>query len=107
VTPLKATNRFTSLTIIGMTKIMCNKEDNSVRGSSPGWKDTFYIDDKGGEIHQMQRTKAWFQGEKWSQRCIRQRHVSKGSMSDMTSVLHGIISVLHESFSINAKGGYC
>jgi hypothetical protein len=24
VTPLKATNRFTSLTIIGMTKIMCN-----------------------------------------------------------------------------------
>jgi hypothetical protein len=27
----------------------------SVRGSSPGWKDTFAIDDKGGEIYQMQR----------------------------------------------------
>jgi hypothetical protein len=35
----------------------------SVRGSSPGWKDTFSIDDKGGEIYQMQRTEAWFQGE--------------------------------------------
>jgi hypothetical protein len=34
----------------------------SVRGSSPRWKDTFAIDDKGGEIYQMQRT-AWFQGE--------------------------------------------
>ena len=36
----------------------------SVRGSSPRWKDTFSIDDKGGEIYQMQRTEAWFQGEK-------------------------------------------
>jgi hypothetical protein len=34
-----------------------------VRGSSPRWKDTFAIDDKGGEIYQMQRTEAWFQGE--------------------------------------------
>jgi hypothetical protein len=34
----------------------------SVRGSSPRWKDTFSIDDKGGEIYQMQRTEAWFQG---------------------------------------------
>jgi hypothetical protein len=46
----------------------------SVRGSNPGWKDTFAIDDKGGEIYQMsedrgmvpekiyqQRTEAWFQ----------------------------------------------
>jgi hypothetical protein len=24
-------------------------------GASPGWKDTFSIDDKGGEIYQMQR----------------------------------------------------
>jgi hypothetical protein len=30
-------------------------KDNSVRGRSPGWKDTFSIDDKGGEIYQMQR----------------------------------------------------
>jgi hypothetical protein len=84
-----------------------HKEDSSVRGSNPRWKDTFSIDDKGGEIHQMQRTEAWFQGEKWSQRCRGQRHVSRGSMSDMTSVLHDIISVFHQSVSINAKGGDC
>jgi hypothetical protein len=35
-----------------------------VRRSSPGWKDTSAIDDKGGEIYQMQMTEAWFQGEK-------------------------------------------
>jgi hypothetical protein len=40
-----------------------HKEDNSVRGSSPGWKDTFAIDDKGGESHQMQRTKAYRDSE--------------------------------------------
>jgi hypothetical protein len=32
------------------------------QGSSPIWKDTFAIDDKGGEIYQMERTKVWFQG---------------------------------------------
>jgi hypothetical protein len=31
-------------------------KDSSVRGSIPGWKDTFSIDDKGGEIYQMQST---------------------------------------------------
>ena len=36
-------------------------KDNSVRGHNPRWKDTFSIDDKGGEIYQMQRTEAWFQ----------------------------------------------
>jgi hypothetical protein len=46
-----------------------HKEDSSVRGSSPGWKDTFSIDEKVGEIYQMQRTEAWFPGEKWSHRC--------------------------------------
>jgi hypothetical protein len=35
----------------------------SVKGSNPGWKDTFAIDDKGGEIYQMQRIEAWFQEE--------------------------------------------
>jgi hypothetical protein len=30
-------------------------KDRSVRGSNPGWKDTFSIDVKGGEIYQMQR----------------------------------------------------
>jgi hypothetical protein len=28
-------------------------KDSSVRGSNPGWKDAFSIDDKGGEIYQM------------------------------------------------------
>jgi hypothetical protein len=84
-----------------------HKDDSLVRGSSLGWKDTFAIDDKGGEIHQMHRIEAWFQGEKWSQRCKGQRHVSRGIMSDMTSVLHDIISVLHQSVPINAKGGDC
>jgi hypothetical protein len=58
-----------------------HKEDNlgweisfrksSVRGSSSRWKDTFAIDDKGGEIYLLdakvnawrKSTKAWFQGE--------------------------------------------
>jgi hypothetical protein len=31
-------------------------QGNSVRGSIPRWKDTFSIDDKGGEIYQMQST---------------------------------------------------
>jgi hypothetical protein len=34
-------------------------KDNLVRGSSPGWKDTFSIVDKGGEIYQMQDRNAW------------------------------------------------
>jgi hypothetical protein len=42
-------------------------KDSSVRGISPGWKDTFSIDDKGGEIYHMQNTEAWSQGERWSQ----------------------------------------
>jgi hypothetical protein len=40
--------------------------DESVRGRNPTWKDTFSIDDKGGDIYQMQREDAWFQGERWS-----------------------------------------
>jgi hypothetical protein len=84
-----------------------HQDDKSVRGSSPGWKDTFSIDDKGGQIHQMQRTEAWFQGEQWSQRCRGWRHVYRGSMSDMTSILHDIILVLHESVSMNSKGEDC
>jgi hypothetical protein len=56
-----------------------HKEDNSVRGSSPGWKYTISINDKGGRdlsdaedkgmipggemVTKMQRTEAWFQGE--------------------------------------------
>jgi hypothetical protein len=35
-----------------------HKEDSSVRGSSPRWKHKFSIDEKGGEIYQMQRTEA-------------------------------------------------
>jgi hypothetical protein len=66
-------------------------KESSVRGSSPRSKDTFVIDDKGGEIYQMKERA--------------QRHGSKGSdrhrrsMSDMTSVLH-------QSVAINSKGGY-
>jgi hypothetical protein len=81
-----------------------HKQGNSVRGSNPRWKYTFSIDDKGGEIHQMQRTEAWFQGEQWSQRCRGQRHVSRGSMSDMTSVLHDIISFFIILLSLMPKG---
>ena len=66
-------------------------------GRNPGWKDAFSIDDKGGDIYQMQRIEEWFQRERWSQRC---RHGSRESMGDM-------ISVLHHSVSINAKGGDC
>jgi hypothetical protein len=76
-------------------KFQVGRLDESVRGSILKWKDTFSINEKGGEIYQMQRTEAWFHGECWSQRC---RHGSMGSMSDM-------ISVLHQSVSINAKGG--
>jgi hypothetical protein len=30
-----------------------HKEDSLVRGSNLWWKDTFAIDDKGGDIYQM------------------------------------------------------
>jgi hypothetical protein len=66
-------------------------KDISVRGSSPRWKYTFSIDDKGGEIYQMQSTQ---------RHGSRGRDGHRGSMSDMTSVLH-------QSVSINAKGGDC
>jgi hypothetical protein len=40
-----------------------HNEDSLVRGSNHGSKDTFAIDDKGGEIYhmliEMQRTEAW------------------------------------------------
>jgi hypothetical protein len=51
------------------------------------------------DIEEMQRTEAWFQGEIFI-RYRGQRHGSRGSMSDM-------ISVLHQSVAINAKGGDC
>jgi hypothetical protein len=41
-------------------------KDISVRGRNPIWKDTFSIDEKGGEIYQMQRTETWFHVERWS-----------------------------------------
>ena len=71
----------------------------SVRGSSPGWKDTFSIDDKGGDIYQMQRIEAWFQGGRFII-CRGQMHGFKGCICD-------VISVLHQSVAINAKGGDC
>ena len=39
------------------------KEDSSVRGRNPRWKNTFSVDEKGEEFYQMQRTEAWFQGK--------------------------------------------
>jgi hypothetical protein len=35
-----------------------HKEESLVRGSIPRWKDTFSIDEKGGEIYHMQRIEA-------------------------------------------------
>jgi len=34
-------------------------------------------------------------------------HGSRGSMSDIISVLHDMFSILHQSVSINDKGGDC
>jgi hypothetical protein len=33
--------------------VQVGRSDKSVRGTSLEWKDTFSIDDKGGEIYQM------------------------------------------------------
>jgi hypothetical protein len=68
-----------------------HKEDSSVRGAT--------LD---GKIPLPLMTK----GERFI-RCKGQRHGSRGSMSDITSVLHDMILVLHQSVSINAKGVYC
>jgi hypothetical protein len=54
---------------------------------------------QGEQIYQMQRIEAWFQGEQIYQ-MQRTEAWFQGSMSDM-------ISVLHQSVSINAKGGDC
>jgi hypothetical protein len=40
-------------------------------------------------------------------RCRGQRHGSRGSINDITSVLHDMISVFHQSVPINSKGGDC
>jgi hypothetical protein len=34
-------------------------KDSSVKGSIPGWKDTFAIDNKGGYIYQMHDINSW------------------------------------------------
>jgi hypothetical protein len=62
-------------------------KDSSVRGSNPRWKYTFVIDDKGGDIYQMEDKER------------AHRHDSRESMSDMNSLLH-------QSVSINSKRGY-
>jgi hypothetical protein len=38
--------------------VQVGRSDNSVRGRSPRWKDTFAIDEKGGDIYHMQRIEA-------------------------------------------------
>jgi hypothetical protein len=52
-----------------------HKEDSSVRGRNTRWKDTFAIDDKGGEIYKMQR----------------QRHDSRGSNGHKDAEDKGIV----------------
>jgi hypothetical protein len=70
---------------------------SSVRGCIPVWKYAFFIDDKGGEIYQMQRQML---GEREQRHGFRGSDGHRGSMSDMTSVLH-------QSVVINAQRGYC
>jgi hypothetical protein len=60
-------------------------KDNSIRGSNPRWKDTFSIDDKGGEIYQMQDRNAW-----------RER---------MEACRHGEKPQMEIPFAIDIKGG--
>jgi hypothetical protein len=72
-----------------------HKEESSVRGRSPRWKNTFSIDDKGGEVPDGKIPfPLMTKGERFI-RCRGQRHGSRGSMSDITSVLHDMISVLY------------
>jgi len=81
-----------------------HKEDSSgweikrtVRGSRPKWKDTFFIDDKGGrDLSDAEDRGMVPEGVL----VIDMMHGSKGSMS-------GMILVLHQSVSINAKWGDC
>jgi hypothetical protein len=59
---------------------------STIRGQfshSPGWKDTFAIDEKGGEIYHMQRTEAWFQGEKIYQMQRTEENLSDTEDRDM------------------------
>ena len=48
-------------------------KDSSVRGSNPGWKDTFSIDVKVGEIHRCM-IEIYMLGER------EKRHVYRGAM---------------------------
>jgi hypothetical protein len=43
--------------------VQVGRLDDSIRGSRPEWKYTFAINDKEGEIYQMQRIEEWFQRE--------------------------------------------
>jgi hypothetical protein len=57
-------------------------------GEAPRWKDTFSIHDKGGEIYQMQRTEAWFQGEHIYQMQRTEKNLSDTEDRDMVSGEH-------------------
>ena len=99
------------------------------QGDHPQMERYLCHDDKGGEIYQMQRTEAWFQVEQiyqmqrieaWFQgsrfiRCKGMRHGSRGrrfirwrgKRHGSRGIMSDMISVLHQSVSINAKGWDC
>jgi hypothetical protein len=70
-------------------------KDNSVRGRSPRWKDTFAIDDKGGEIDHMQDRNDWRE----STEACRQGEKPQGEFSQGEQPQREI------PFSIDVKGG--
>ena len=68
-------------------------------GANPDGKIPFPLMTKGERCIRCRGQRHGSRGSKFI-RCRGQRHGSRGSMSDM-------ISILHQSVSINAKGGYC
>jgi hypothetical protein len=52
-------------------------EESLVRGSSLGWKDTFVIDDKGGDIYQMKDRNDWI---KSTEACRQGEHPKESSV---------------------------
>jgi hypothetical protein len=69
------------------------------RGETPDGKIPLPLMTKGERFIKCRGQRHGFRGSRFI-RCRGQRHGSMGSMSDM-------ISVLHQSVAINAKGGDC
>jgi hypothetical protein len=82
-------------------------KENSVRWSIPRWKDTFSIDDKGGDIYQMQDRNSWRerievcrQGRSPSR--VQSRGEPQRVISFSIDVKVGEIETLMRSISMNA-----